>query len=155
MFWDRVAGVYDLFANYYNAVMHRALCQEVASLVSLAVWAKIEPLIEGLPLVAHNSSFDEGCLRSVFNDEIINEYKDVLSREKFHLNQSDITLAMKVITDYGVNLGRTKVNDEAFLDPRDIVFYEVKMSKEDAYLVTGNIKHFPQKTFCGHTEGND
>ena len=31
-----------------------------------AVWAKIEPMIEGLPLVAHNSPFDEGCLRSVF-----------------------------------------------------------------------------------------
>ncbi len=34
MFWDRVAGVYDLFANYYNAGTHRVLCQEVASLVS-------------------------------------------------------------------------------------------------------------------------
>ncbi len=30
------------------------------------VWEKIEPLIEGLPLVAHNSPFDEGCLRAVF-----------------------------------------------------------------------------------------
>ncbi|MDD2293767.1 MAG: 3'-5' exonuclease [Bacteroidales bacterium] len=30
------------------------------------VWKKIEPMIEGLPLVAHNSSFDEGCLRAVF-----------------------------------------------------------------------------------------
>ena len=30
------------------------------------VWAKIAPLIEGLPLVAHNSPFDEGCLKSVF-----------------------------------------------------------------------------------------
>ena len=30
------------------------------------VWAQIEPLIEGLPLVAHNSPFDEGCLREVF-----------------------------------------------------------------------------------------
>ena len=30
------------------------------------VWARIEPLIEGLPLVAHNAPFDEGCLRSVF-----------------------------------------------------------------------------------------
>jgi DNA polymerase III subunit epsilon len=30
------------------------------------VWKKIEPLIEGLPLVAHNSPFDEGCLREVF-----------------------------------------------------------------------------------------
>ena len=30
------------------------------------VWDKIEPLIEGLPLVAHNSQFDEGCLKAVF-----------------------------------------------------------------------------------------
>ncbi|MBS7301836.1 MAG: 3'-5' exoribonuclease, partial [Bacteroidales bacterium] len=29
------------------------------------VWEKIEPLIEGLPLVAHNSRFDEGCLKAV------------------------------------------------------------------------------------------
>lgn len=25
----------------------------------------------------------------------------------------------------------------------DIVFYEVKMTVDDSYLVTGNIKHFP------------
>ena len=30
------------------------------------VWAEVEPLIEGLPLVAHNKSFDEGCLKAVF-----------------------------------------------------------------------------------------
>ena len=29
------------------------------------VWHRVEPLIEGLPLVAHNSPFDEGCLRAV------------------------------------------------------------------------------------------
>ena len=30
------------------------------------VWEQVEPLIEGLPLVAHNSPFDEGCLKAVF-----------------------------------------------------------------------------------------
>ena len=30
------------------------------------VWEKIEPLIEGLPLVAHNRPFDESCLKAVF-----------------------------------------------------------------------------------------
>ena len=30
------------------------------------VWERIEPLIDGLPLVAHNAGFDEGCLRAVF-----------------------------------------------------------------------------------------
>ena len=29
------------------------------------VWERVEPLIEGLPLVAHNAPFDEGCLRAV------------------------------------------------------------------------------------------
>ena len=29
------------------------------------VWAEIKPLIDGLPLVAHNSPFDEGCLKAV------------------------------------------------------------------------------------------
>ena len=31
------------------------------------VWAEIEPKIAGLPLVAHNSPFDEGCLREAFS----------------------------------------------------------------------------------------
>ena len=39
------------------------------------------------------------------------------------------------------------MTDEEYPDPKDTVFYEVKMSKEDAYLVTGNIKHFPNKPF--------
>ena len=30
------------------------------------IWAEIEPQIADLPLVAHNSPFDEGCLRAVF-----------------------------------------------------------------------------------------
>lgn len=29
------------------------------------VWSRVEPLIEGLPLVAHNKAFDESCLRAV------------------------------------------------------------------------------------------
>jgi DNA polymerase-3 subunit epsilon len=31
-----------------------------------AVWAEIAPKIAGLPLVAHNSPFDESCLRAAF-----------------------------------------------------------------------------------------
>lgn len=32
------------------------------------VWARIAPLIAGLPLVAHNRPFDEGCLKAVFEE---------------------------------------------------------------------------------------
>ena len=113
---------------------------------NVIVSALISKKAESYPLsvMAHVYS---GGIVPVFNSEIINEYKDVLSRDKFHLNQSDIDLALRAVTSYGLNLERTKVNDEAFPDPKDIVFYEVKMSKDDAYLVTGNIKHFPKKPF--------
>ena len=30
------------------------------------VWRQIEPMIAGLPLVAHNKAFDESCLKAVF-----------------------------------------------------------------------------------------
>lgn len=30
------------------------------------VWSEIAPLVDGLPMVAHNSPFDEGCLRAAF-----------------------------------------------------------------------------------------
>ena len=40
--------------------------------------------------------------------------------------------------------------EEILPDPKDVVFYEVVMEarrSEEAYLVTGNLKHFPSKTF--------
>lgn len=60
---------------------------------NVIVSALISKKAESYPLsvMAHVYS---GVIIPVFNDEIINEYKDVLSREKFHLNQSDIVLAM-------------------------------------------------------------
>ena len=85
-----------------------------------------------------------GTITPVYNDEIIREYRNVLSREKFHLSPEQIERAISVILDYGLFLDRTHIEGKAFPDPKDVVFYEVRMSKEDAYLVTGNIKHFPK-----------
>jgi putative PIN family toxin of toxin-antitoxin system len=113
---------------------------------NVLVSALISKKAESFPLSVMASVYS-GIITPVFNDEIVKEYKEVLSREKFHLNPKDIDLALKTITSYGLNLDRTKVTDEIFPDSKDAVFYEVKMSKEDAYLVTGNIKHFPNKPF--------
>ncbi len=88
-----------------------------------------------------------GDITPVFNDAIIEECREVLSREKFHLKPQDIDTVLSVIASYGLNLERTPADDESFPDPKDIIFYEVKMSKDDAYLVTGNKKHFPRKPF--------
>jgi DNA polymerase-3 subunit epsilon len=53
-----------------------------------SVWKKIEPLIEGLPLVAHNAGFDEGCLKEVFKvyqmDYPEYEFFDTLSASRRH-----------------------------------------------------------------------
>ena len=56
---------------------------------------------------------------------------------------------LKFFREYGLFLDRTKTEEE-FIDSEDVVFYEITLSgrlKFDAYLVTGNIKHFPKKTF--------
>ena len=98
------------------------------------------PASSPLAVLAHVFS---GAITPVFNEEIISEYRDVLSRGKFHLNPLDVEEALRVIIDYGLTLDRT-TSDEVFPDPKDVVFYEVALSKEGSYLVTGNTKHFPK-----------
>lgn len=80
----------------------------------------------------------------LYNEEIYDEYVDVLNRPKFHLPSSIVSRYLKVIRELGVKAERTHQSIEDFPDLDDIVFYEVAMSKEDAYLVTGNTKHFPK-----------
>ena len=83
----------------------------------------------------------------LYNDEILEEYKSVLSRPKFHLNLSLIETVIKAIITDGLNIDRTPTADIEFPDPKDIVFYEIALSVEDSYLITGNIRHFPVKPF--------
>jgi len=83
-------------------------------------------------------------LTPIYNDEILSEYSEVLHREKFGIPEHLIKWALDKIVTNGVR-GERILSDEFFPDPKDVVFYEVAMSKEDAYLVTGNTKHFPKK----------
>ena len=83
----------------------------------------------------------------IFNNEILSEYLEVLSREKFHFQRTSIETVIGHIKQIGLELGRTRSWEGVFPDPKDVVFYEVTLSKDDAYLVTGNIKHFPKKPF--------
>ncbi len=55
------------YYNYWCSQVHGLCCDDTDDApVFPDVWAQIEPLIEGLPLVAHNKPFDEGCLKAVF-----------------------------------------------------------------------------------------
>lgn len=55
------------YYNYFCQRVHGLSCRDTDDApVFPRVWDQIEPLIEGLPLVAHNARFDQGCLKSVF-----------------------------------------------------------------------------------------
>lgn len=82
----------------------------------------------------------------VYNDEILEEYATVLRRTKFNFPESTICATLEAIKAGGVKSDRISC-EEQLPDPKDIVFYEVALSVEDSYLVTGNTKHFPKKPF--------
>ena len=82
----------------------------------------------------------------VYNDEILEEYSAVLRRPKFNFTEDQITATLEAIKKGGISSERIATDDE-LPDPKDVVFYEVALSVEDSFLVTGNIKHFPKKAF--------
>ena len=90
-----------------------------------------------------------GVITPVWNNKILSEYREVLSRPKFHLSQDIIDTLMDGITGGGLCVDEEPL-DVTLPDPKDRVFYEVVMeerNEEDAYLVTGNMKHFPSAPF--------
>lgn len=80
----------------------------------------------------------------LYNEEIIFEYEDVLHRSKFSFSEFDIRYYLETLKKVGIHSQRIS-SSELFPDPKDVVFYEVALSRDNAYLVTGNKKHFPQK----------
>ena len=85
----------------------------------------------------------EKSITPLYCDEILQEYENVLGREKFNLPKEKIEKILKMMKSDGIASNRVPTN-EVFTDPNDVVFYEVALSKEDSFLVTGNIKHFLQ-----------
>lgn len=74
--------------------------------------------------------------------EIIAEYKEVLSRPKFKLSQEIISALLSLVVENGISSDRFAYS-ETMIDEKDRVFYEVSLSVEESFLVTGNLKHFP------------
>ena len=84
------------------------------------------------------------------NYKIVEEYREVLMREKFCLTERIVEDLISALEERGEYINHPDKTDEVFSDAKDVVFYEVTMEKrkkKDAYLVTGNLKHFPEKSF--------
>jgi len=90
-----------------------------------------------------------GTIVPVLNEHIVREYRDVLSRPKFKFPKDIIDTVVSEIERLGIYIDAPELEIE-LPDPKDRVFYEVVMEErntEDAYLVTGNLKHFPEEPF--------
>ena len=88
----------------------------------------------------------KGTIIPIYNDEILNEYYVVLTRSKFKIAKDKIDAVLTEIKTKGIHSERIN-SGETLPDAKDLVFYEVALSKEDSFLVTGNLKHFPKKPF--------
>ena len=90
-----------------------------------------------------------GVVTPVLNEDILREYREVLLRKKFHFPESVVDAILDNLAAQAVFVNEEKL-DVNLPDPKDVVFYEVVMEErknQDAFLVTGNLKHFPVERF--------
>lgn len=106
----------------------------VSALLSKSTTSTIRQLI---------SSILDGKIVTLYHSEIITEYQEVLSRDKFRFAPELVEAMISVIKEHGIDSERIPY-DAIMPDEDDRIFYEVALSKEDAYLVTCNQKHFPK-----------
>ena len=85
----------------------------------------------------------------LLNKEILDEYSEVLTRNKFGFEKKDVQILLNEIKNDSIFLEPEETLED-FVDENDIVFFEIVMSAKhsmDAYLITGNIKHYPIRNY--------
>ncbi len=89
-----------------------------------------------------------GEITLLYSNEIMKEYREVLQRQKFGFDLETVNYFLSAIEKIGILVDPPAL-DCVFSDMKDLPFYELMMHmrKAGAYLVTGNIKHFPMSDF--------
>lgn len=90
----------------------------------------------------------DGRIIPLYHEEMLEEYNEVLRRPKFHFREETILTVLQAVQQYGIEVF-PQPTGEILVDMDDLIFYEVAMEKreDDAYLVTGNQKHYPIRNF--------
>ena len=85
----------------------------------------------------------------IIDNNIIEEYRDVLQRGKFNFSLDYQNSFIYEITKYAIN-EPVKESDIILPDMDDKIFYDVAFAHQNkkALLVTGNLKHFPGCSFA-------
>ncbi|GHV81862.1 PIN domain-containing protein [Spirochaetia bacterium] len=80
-----------------------------------------------------------------YDNKILSEYTDVLTRSKFNFNKELVTDFLEFIKIYGEYIIAAKPQDIQFIDTDDKIFYDVFRSSDANYIITGNKKHYPKE----------
>ena len=79
----------------------------------------------------------------MYSEEILTEYRNVLHRKKFNFSAENVDYLLSAIENFGILVRPAEV--EIILpDMKDLSFYKIVAENAESYLVTGNLKHFPQ-----------
>lgn len=84
----------------------------------------------------------DGSICPIYNSKILEEYNEVLRRPKFHLQEQTVAVVISAIKQFGIELN-LMTSSETMIDEDDRIFLDTAMAFEGAFLVTGNMKHFP------------
>ena len=90
----------------------------------------------------------DGRIIPLYHRDILAEYAEVLHRKKFHFDEKLIWTVLEAVRQFGVEVF-PQPTGEILADMDDLIFYEVAIEKREAgaYLVTGNQKHYPVRSF--------
>ena len=86
-----------------------------------------------------------GKILVCIDSRIMLEYENVLLRDKFPFDPLDVSVLLNRILQIGIVVV-PKPTEIQFSDQGDKKFYEVAICT-GAYLVTGNMKHFPNEPY--------
>ena len=79
----------------------------------------------------------------LYDNRMMQEYIEVLHRDKFCFNWESIETLIDYFTDTCEYI-LAEPTDRKFVDDNDRAFYEVMISGEADYLVSANLRHFPK-----------
>lgn len=85
-------------------------------------------------------------IKPIYSKEIFAEYTNVLNRPKFHFSKELVEYMLSAIKQFGILKEPKETVMVVLPDMKDVPFYRLVLESEDTYLVTGNIKHFPQES---------
>ena len=83
-----------------------------------------------------------------FDERIVSEYRDVLTRAKFSFDRALVDELIGFLESAGSPTLAAPLAVE-LPDPWDQMFIEVALSGRADFLVTGNLKHFPEQARAG------